>query len=376
MTPTLARANNDFTFRLLQALEDPSSPRNYFFSPYSIHSALSLAMNGAQGATLHAMKTGLGWGRTGRPTINRTYAALRAGLENSASQVTLGVANAVWVNQGLELRADFEQQASEYYAALAERVDFSDPATRQHINVWIAQHTCDRITELLKPEHLTPPPVAALVNAIYFKGLWQAPFDPARTQPAPFTLADGTQKTVPLMQRSGTYAYFEGPDFQLASLPYGGPDSSGDFCLDVCLPAPGLPLADWVARLDERAWQTWIERMDETAIELALPRFSLRYEAGLTEPLARLGLGIAFSAQADFSDLCSGPAVISNVIHGAFVEVNEEGSEAAAATVVVMLRGALIARPKPRLIVDRPFFCAIRHRPSGTILFAGLVYEP
>ncbi len=376
MTPAMARANNDFTFRLLQALNTPASQQNRFLSPYSIHSILSLTMNGAQGETLRAMKTGLGWGRAGRPTINRAYAALRADLERSAQQVSLGVANSVWVGQALELRADFEQRGREYYAALAERVDFSDPATRQRINAWIAQHTCERISDLLKPEHLNPPPIAALVNAIYFKGLWQAPFGPEKTQEAPFNLADGAQKTVHLMHRSGTYAYCEGPDFQLASLLYGGPDSDGDFSLDVCLPAPGLPLAEFIAGLDGRAWQTLIEQLDETSIDLALPRFSLRYEAGLTEPLTRLGLGIIFSPQADFGDLCSGAAVVSNVIHGAFVEVNEEGSEAAAATMVVMLRGAMMARPKPSLIVDRPFFCAIRHRPSGTILFAGLVYEP
>jgi serine protease inhibitor len=372
MTQSTAKANNHFTFRLLGLLTDPTLPRNLFLSPYSLHTALSMTLNGAAGDTLQAMKTSLGWGRTSRTTINQDQANLRQALEQNQDKIILGTANSVWVDQKLGLMEEFERRCREYYAARAERVDFEDPATRKQINSWIAEKTHDRITDLLKPEHLAPPPIAALVNAIYFKGLWQQPFKPEQTREAPFIRADGSQKSINLMQGSMTCSYFEGQDFQIAGLAYG----EGEFSLEICLPARSQPLPDFIARLDERTWKDWMGRQENTEIEIGLPRFSLKFEAEMGPALARVGMGIAFSEKANFSNLCTGSARISNVLHAAFLEVNEEGSQAAAATVVVMKRMSMLPKPKPRLIVDRPFFCVIRHRPSGIILFAGGIYDP
>jgi len=367
---SIARANNDFAFRFLATLRASAEPGNLFFSPYSLSAALTMTLNGAGTDTLRAMKTTLGLGRTGRQVLNQAQAALRQQMEQQSEQVTLGIANALWTALGIELEPEFAQRCAEYYAAQAASVDFSDPQTLERINRWVAEKTCQRIPDLLSHENLLPPPVLVLINAIYFKGLWQSPFKPDLTQPAPFTLADGTQQAVPMMHQTHTFGYYESEDLQVASLVYGGEA----FSLEVCLPAPQRALADILAGLDAATWQGWMNSLDEQEIQLGLPRFRMQYGAEVSQVLSAMGMEPAFSPGADFSGLTRGPLLISQVIHKAFLEVNEAGSEAAAATAVLMLRGGLMR--KPRMIVDRPFLCAIRHRPSGAILFLGVVEKP
>ncbi len=370
MNTPLAAANNEFALRLGALLFQASPHQNVFFSPYSIHAALCMTLNGARRKTLQAMRQALCLEGVGRERINRAHAALRGQLESGGKAVQTAIANALWAGLDVELQQEFQERCAEFYAARADRIDFSNPGAIDEINAWVAAHTRQKIKDLLKPQDLKPPPIVALVNAIYFKGLWQAPFDPQKTRPRPFTLPDGTQKAAPMMARSGPYGYLEEPGFQAAALPYG----EGEASLLVFLPAPSSSLDHFLAQLTPDDLAKWTSQMHETRLNLALPRFKLESETELTRALAECGMAIAFRPGADFSDLCHGEACISKVRHKAFLEVNEEGSEAAAATAVLMVRGASFSTPQ--LVVDRPFFCAIRHNPSGAILFAGAVYDP
>jgi serine protease inhibitor len=371
MSNPIARANNDFAFRFLAAQRPLEPPGDLFFSPYSLSSALAMTLNGASGETLHEMRTTLGLGRTGRKSINQAQAELRQQLELPGEGITLGIANSLWAALNVPLKAEFVQHCAEYYAARAASVDFQDPQTLAAINNWVAEKTCDRIKNLLHEENLVPPPVLILINAIYFKGLWRSPFRSELTHPVPFYLSDGAQHTVQLMRQSESFEYLETDAVQIASLVYG----RGQFSLEVCLPSPDRSLDQLLAGLDESTWQGWLNHLRMHEIELGLPRFRMEYGAEVGPALKQMGMQLAFSPEADFSQITSGPLLIDQVIHRAFLEVNEQGSEAAAATAVMMKRGALIMS-KPRMIVDRPFLCAIRHRPSEAILFLGAIYKP
>jgi serine protease inhibitor len=367
----LVQALNSFTFRLLAAAASRAGTQT-FLSPYSIHSILAMTANGARRETLEAMKDCLRVARHGRTSTNEMHLALRQALTENPQAAIVAIANGIWTGQATELRSEFRRRCLEYYAAQAEPVDFQAPETLKMINGWVAEATQQRIQDLIKPIDLALPPVILLVNAIYFKGLWDKPFDPQRTQPGAFYLTDGGSKPVQMMKRKGSYAYAHFEEAQIISLPY----QQGTFSLDIALPQPGLPLSTWLQLVDGESWPRLLSRLESAEVELSLPRFKVETELELTEILKKLGMEVAFTSQADFADMVAGQAQISRVVHKAFLEVNEQGSEAAAATAVLMARGSLFARQPERMIVDRPFFCTIRHRPSGAILFAGAVTEP
>ncbi|MFM8322056.1 MAG: serpin family protein, partial [Chloroflexota bacterium] len=325
---------------------------------------------GARRATLQAMRAALCVGQAGRGRIGAAHQALREQLAEAGQQVTLQAANSLWLDHSLSLLPEFEQLCAERYAAQTARLDFSAPEAAQAINDWVAGQTNQRINRLVSAQDFIPPPVMALLNAVYFKGAWEKPFDPALTRPLDFQLPGGGSKPLPAMHRTGSYSYLSAPQAQLASLPYAG----GQFSLEVALPAPGLTLEAFLSGLTPAAWERWMDELQQTRLELALPRLRIEQSSGLNQALGRLGMGIAFSGEADFSDLSPEQLMISQVRHKAVLEVNEEGSQAAAATAVLMARGALPNHA--RLTVDRSFFCAIRHRPSGALLFAAAVYDP
>ena len=359
---------NSFTFDLSQTLFQAERRKTVFFSPFSIAAALAMTYTGAQGDTRQAMAQTLKLPSPHRDEVCERFAGLVDSLESRSGQVQLDNANSLWARHGAAFREHFVERARQYFDAEAASLDFDAPETLGIINGWVAQKTAGKIRDLIKPQDLQMA-FLILINAIYFKGEWAHQFDTNRTRPAVFQRVDGGESTCQMMSRNLEIPYWAGPGFQAASLPYSG----GGFVFDIFLPAKNTSLETFLGELTPDTWAKWMKRLQLEDISLGLPRFKVEYELSLVKTLTDMGMGVAFTPEADFSEMVNETAFIGEVRHKAVLEVNEEGSEAAAATAVMMLRAA--APAKPVMVVDRPFFCAIRHAPSGVILFMGAVYE-
>ena len=363
-------ATNDFAFRLLQALTTQSRSDNVFFSAYSIAAALAMTANGARGKTLEAIHATLGLNRFSKEEINRRFAALYKSLNTGDHRLQLKIANSLWGRDGLEFKSAFLHVCRRFFDAEIQELDLSSPEALLTINDWGERKTEGKLTNLVKESDLGPLTVMVLINAIYFKGDWQRQFDPRHTLPGIFHLADGSEATCQMMSmQNAEFPYLRAPNFQAIALPYG----EGQFSFYAFLPDRTVSLAEFRGQLRAAEWRQWFSQFEENKLDLKLPRFNLEYEVELKDALERLGMGIAFSDQADFFDLCNENAVITTVRHKAFLLVDEEGSEATAATAVIAARGAI---PRPRLVFDRPFFFMICENKTGAVLFMGEVNKP
>ena len=366
----VAQGNAQFGVDLLLELAGDEPAENVFISPASIAIALAMTWNGAEGDTAQAMSEVLGLGELSREEVNSAYQALVASLEDAAPEVELAIANSIWARDGIDFQQSFLDTLSEFFEADARPVDFGDPKTPDVIDAWVDEQTRGKIPTIA-PRPIPPAMWMFLINAVYFKGAWVDPFEEDMTEDAPFTLSDGTQVTVPMMRQHESFAYAETDDFQAIRLPYKG----GRTSMAVVLPAKDSSLGKLMKGLDADTWREWgglLEHQDGT---IKLPKFTLEYAKGLVDPLEALGMGVAFSGDADFSGITDG-AFISAVEHKTFVEVNERGTEAAAVTSVALAGGAAAPGEPFEMTVDRPFLCAIDDRETGAVLFIGTIVDP
>jgi serine protease inhibitor len=374
LDPRLAAANARFGFKLYSVLTGQSAEKNIFISPSSIALCLAMAYNGAEAETRQAMSRALETQAFSLDELNRAYAELRAALESPDAKVKLQIANSLWARQGLQFKADFIQRNKDYFGAQVTALDFGDPGAPATINGWVSEKTNGKITKIV--DQIDGNAILFLINAIYFKGAWAKEFNKARTHEDNFTLLRGV-KRMPMMSQSGNYQYLETKDFQAVSLPYGG----GRVSFYVFLPASSSSLGAFEKSLTDDNWQQWMGQFQATDGDISLPRFRVEYEASLNDALKALGMEVAFDERrANFSGMIQtgGQNVyISRVKHKTFAEVNEEGTEAAAVTSTEM-RTTSAMRPRQRfnMVVDRPFFCAIRDNTSGAVLFMGSIYDP
>ena len=367
-------ANTRFGFDLFNEIRQTEQDKNIFISPLSVSIALAMALNGAAGETEQAMTNTMHLQGLDSETINVGYAALRGALQTSDPKVVLTIANSLWARQGVPFKQDFLQRNTEYFGAEIATLDFMDPNTLITINQWVDTNTNGKIPKIL--DEINADLVLFLINAIYFKGTWQTEFDPAHTRDGTFQLATGEEKQVPMMTRSGDYPYYENYEekFQAISIPYG----DGRMSMYVFLPYRESDLNAFLEGLNTENWETWISQFREQEIFLSMPKFKLEYEKTLNNPLQSLGMEIAFAAGlADFSRMADLERLgknlyIGEVLHKAVVEVNEEGSEAAAVTSI----GIRATSAPPAFVADRPFFFAIRDNETKTILFMGTVVDP
>jgi serpin B len=367
----LVGAGNEFAFGLLRAVHDEEArDRNIFLSPLSASMALGMTLNGANGETFDAMSATLGFGGLDLRQINTSYRTLIELLVDLDPAVGVAIANSIWHSRNVTLQNEFLGNVRDAFESRIEALDFGNSkGALKIINGWVDKATKGRIPTIL--DDISPDEIIFLINAIHFKAPWTESFAKKDTRPGTFNLADGSHRSVQMMSKENAeFRWLNAEGVTVADLPYGG----GAFSMTILLPGPGRSVDDLISSLDAETWDGWIAGLGEPSQGmLALPRFTIEYEAGLVQALTALGMGVAFRGGADFSRMIDGGGVsLSRVLQKTFVEVNEEGTEAAAATVVGV---RLISMP-PGVRVDRPFVFAIRERLSGTILFIGKVMDP
>jgi serpin B len=378
VTPELVAANTRFGLNLFRELLKADGGKNVFISPASVAIALAMTYNGARGDTAAAMAATLEVTGMSLEEVNLAYAALKQALETADPSVQLAIANSLWARQEVDFLDDFMQRVELYYGAEVSALDFNTPDAANTINDWVRRNTQGKIDGIV--DQVPPEAILYLINAIYFKGGWVTPFDPKLTQEMPFNLAGGGQKPVQMMAQSGNFRYLRGDGFQAVILPYGKADSPQPFHMAVFLPEEGRTLADFYQSMTPESWEQWVAAFGPAEGDLGLPRFKLEYDVTLNDALQALGMAAAFDpGQADFSGMAPVPPeiFINRARHKTFVEVNEEGTEAAAVTSIEM--GATMAQPAEErfsMIVDRPFFVAIRDGQTGAVLFMGSIVEP
>jgi serpin B len=368
----VVNANNKFGFKLFsEVLKQESSEKNVFVSPSSVAIALAMTYNGASGSTQKAMAKTLELQGMNLSEINSSYADLKRLLENPDANVQLTIANSLWADKNASLQSDFIQRNQEFYKAQVSNLNFQDVEAPNIINTWVKDNTRGKISKIV--DKIAPNQMLFLINAIYFKGKWSNEFDKSQTASLPFYLASGEQKNHPMMSQNGDYRYQENEQFQAVSLPYG---KDGKVSLYVFLPKQNSNLQAFSQNLNAENWEKWMTQFRKREGLIRLPRFKTDYDVTLNDALKALGMEEAFSKQANFSGIGKNLA-ISQVKHKTFVEVNEEGTEAAAATSVGIVATSATQKPEPfKMIVDRPFFCAIRDNQTGSILFMGSIMEP
>jgi serpin B len=369
------KGNQGFAWDLYGKLKEKDG--NLFYSPFSISTALAMTSAGAKGETLQEMLSTLHL-----PEGDATHAGLGSLLAHLAGgdvkrdgyEVT--TANALWGQKGYPWRQEFLDSTKKHYGAGLSDVDFVKAAegARKTINAWVEKQTKDKIRDLLPPGVLTVDTRLVLTNAIYFKGNWAKQFKPDQTHDQNFTLLNGKKEKVRMMFQSEEFRFFENPELKVLEMPYAGRNLS----MVIFLPVKTDGLPELEKQLTSENIDKWVGKLGSKGkVDVAFPKFKLESQFGLKEVLAALGMKLAFDpAKADLTGMAS-PAeklFISDVVHKAYVEVNEEGTEAAAATGVVV--GTLSARQNPTFVADHPFVFAIRDTKTQSVLFVGRVSNP
>jgi len=367
--PDVVEANNGFSLAIFNELMKNDTGKNIFISPFSISAALSMTYNGANAETADAMARTLGYSEMDLAKVNEGYRNLIGSLENADSSIKLSIANSVWISNIIAPRADFIQRLVQFFGAEAFTRNFADTALPNEINGWISRETNGKITKMI--DSVDNGIVMFLINAIYFKGDWLEKFDRADTREADFHLESGATTRVNMMyDMKDNASYYKGNDFAAVRLPYG----RDKIAMYVFLPDEGTSLDSFVGSLDSEKLGNYIDGFRQTKVQVELPRFKIEYgKQRLNDALKNLGMGVAFDPYADFSGIAPN-LYIGFVDHKAVIETNEEGSEAAAVTVVGV---AMSAMPQfQTFTADRPFFFIIRDDRSGSILFMGTLVQP
>lgn len=367
---TLIDSGNSFAFNIFRKVAEGSDKsENLIISPLSISVALSMTMNGANGATRTAMAQTLQSNNISPETINSSYEKLTNALLSVDKRVLISIANSVWTENDFPVKKQFTDILKQHYNAETKSIDIKDPGALDNINNWIENKTNGLIKNMV--QSLDPKTAMLLINAIYFKGKWNSQFEKKNTQTLPFYKNDGQTSEVPMMKQKNDFKSSRGDGFILGEFPYG----QGNFVMDVILPDNNTGVDDLIQSLNADQFNTSVSYLHKTEIDLSLPRFKYGYKKKLNEILADMGMSVAFTEFADFSGISDIDLMISEVLHQAFIETNEEGTEAAAATVVGMVATSMPSGPLV-MNVDHPFIYIIRETTTNTILFMGKVADP
>ncbi len=368
----LVNAQMQFGFKLFSTLAKQESEQNIFVSPVSVALSLSMLYNGASGMTQQEMSSVLGIEGVDIEALNKANQTLEQSLQKNNYRGQLAIANSLWAKQGFSFRYQFLKTNREYYQAQITNLNFDNSESVGIINRWVEDQTQGKVPQII--EKINHEDILFLINAIYFKGVWQVPFDESLTTEQPFYLRDGRSIDFPLMSRQGKYPYLETSQFQAISLPYGGER----FSLEIFLPKANTNPEDLLPQLTVTQWRKWMEQLREQQGSLKLPRFSLSYEVDMKKALKSVGMSTMFEqSSASFSKLTSRQVYVNHLRHKTLVEVNEKGTQSAPTSSADVRVTSVFPREDDfSMVVDRPFLCMIRDRKTETLLFIGVVENP
>ena len=361
--------SNRFGFELFREIwQQEDAGKNLMISPLSVELALAMTYNGAGGTTKEAFEKVLHVDELPAQDLNTSLHDLTKALLEVDPRVTMEIANSIWYRNTFHVEDVFLETNKKYFDAEIRPLDFDDPRSTGIINGWVDEKTHHKIPEIV--DEIDPASVMFLINAIYFKGVWRYRFDKKNTTERPFHPSPGKTVMVPTMMRKGDFLYSTNDLFSALELPYG----RGNYSMVILLPLPDKKVGDIVEVLTPENWDHWMSAFDTLKdLTIYIPKFSFSYKKRLNDPLITLGLGIAFSGGADFSGISRDyDLYISQVRHKTFIEVNEEGTEAAAVTSVEMR----YTSAGSSFLLDRPFLFVIKEKYTGAILFMGKVSEP
>lgn len=365
----LVSINTDFALKIFKELSNEDESTNVFISPISISITAAMAYNGAKNLTQQEIAGAMEFTNYNIDELNSAFKILLSSMTDIDEMVQLYTGNSIWCRRDFDIKKNFTSLVENYYNASLYNEDFNNPATADKMNNWVSEATDGKITRIVDSATLRNV-VMYLVNAIYFKGQWKDKFKAENTEEDDFFLIDNNVKKVQMMSASEKYKYYEGDDFQMIRMPYGRDKAA----MYVFLPKEGVDVNDYINTLSHDLLNKYISEAISTEVSLKFPKFNIEYGTkSLIEPLKKLGMINAFSAEkADFTSIA--PLMfISRIEHKAIIEVNEEGTVAAAASSFGM--GATAVRPV-EFIVNRPFLLLIRDDRTGNLLFMGKILEP
>ena len=364
--------NNELGFELLQEVK-PDKNDNIFISPTSLFIALSMIYNGAEGTTKEEIAEVLQAKGIAVEDLNKANASMMSSLDKESDDLQLNIANSIWLSDQFSFQKEFSSDNTDYFNAEIAEIDITDSKSPDKINDWVKKATNDKIEEIVDSP-LDENLVAVLINAIYFKGSWAQTFDKNVTTDRPFQLPGGSVKDVPLMAMKAEFDYLENDAFQAIRLPYG----DGEMSMKVFLPKENSSLEAFRATLSNENWAAWQNDFEVEEGTIYLPKFQLEFEASLNEALKSLGMNSAFDGNANFPRMINedDQLSITNVKQKTYIDVSEEGTEAAAVTGIEMgITSAPINEPFV-MEVNRPFFFTITDDETDTILFMGSISNP
>ncbi|MEO0130551.1 MAG: serpin family protein [candidate division WOR-3 bacterium] len=363
-------ANNQFGLKVFQSLIKEKKA-NTFISPFSIFEALLMTYNGADGKTAEAFKKSLFLEDLKLDSINKINQKLLRNLKKEKG-IELKIANGLFGRKGIKFKENFFKANKDYYYAEIRSLDFNNPKTIKIINNWVKEKTKGKIEKII--DLINPMAVLYLINAIYFKGLWEEKFDRKNNFEGDFNLIDGRKKKVLFMRRDSDFLYYENDILQAIYLPY----ISKKFGFYIFLPKEEYSIIQFINELNYGDLKNYLNSLSKKEGEIILPKFKIEYEKSLNEILKELNLSIAFNPyEADFSKMAEVKPYnlfISEVKHKSYLDVSEEGTEAAAATSVEVALTAV--RERFKMICNRPFLFLITEKESNLIFFIGALFEP
>jgi len=367
----LIEADTKFGLDLFrEVLNMQEVPENVMISPLSVAMALGMTYNGAEGTTKTAFEETLRLQGFTRDEINDIHKVLLEYLLKADPKVILEIANSIWYRQGFEVLQAFISLNQTYYQAEVNSLNFNDPSAKNIINAWVALKTHDKIKDII--DFIPPEAVMYLINAIYFNGTWTYEFKTEDTYTSEFTKEDQTVNQVQFMKMKADVGYMKNDLFSAINLNYG----NKKFSMSILLPGEGKTITDIIDDLTMENYTSWMSGLIEQEVKVHLPKFKFGYKEMFNDPLADMGLGVAFTDNADFTGINpQGNLFISRVIHQSFIDVNEKGTEAAAATAVEVSLTS-VGPEIPVFKANKPFIFIIREKASNAILFMGKVGIP